>query len=119
MSKYKVEVSINGTYCNGNIEVEASNANDAYDKALAYVGKKLYEAFPSLDIEYNVEVLPKTVVVTDIEWDTDGEDVDLPTEVTLEDIYYDEDVYDDAIEDRLSDEYEFCVKSFKVKEVIS
>jgi len=48
------------------------------------------------------------VEVYDIEWDTDGEEVDLPKTVrlmldTIEDA-------DNVIADKLSDKYEWCVK---------
>ena len=47
--------------------------------------------------------------VTDIEWETDGEDVELPTEVDIE---VDEDYTDDEIADYLSDEYGWLVNGF-------
>lgn len=46
-----------------------------------------------------------------IEWDTDGEDIDLPSEIEIpEDIArdYDEDTDDDTISDYLSDVTGFC-----------
>ena len=46
-----------------------------------------------------------------IEWDTDGEETDLPSEV---DIPWN--VFDDDIDDYLSDEYEFCVSGYEVEE---
>ena len=50
----------------------------------------------------------------DIDWDTDGEDVDLPSEVIVE-IDDDQDiVYDGA--DALSDQYGWCVNSFEIEE---
>ena len=46
----------------------------------------------------------------DISWDTDGEDVDLPTDVTLE---VDEDIdLDTQGADELSDEFGWCVFGF-------
>ena len=49
--------------------------------------------------------------VTNIAWDTDGEDIDLPTEVEVpNDIACDE----DEIADYLSDEYGWCVISFSL-----
>lgn len=50
---------------------------------------------------------------TDIEWDLDDdcEDVELPSEV---DVPYD--VYDDDVDDWLSDVYGFCVKDFNLEE---
>ena len=45
--------------------------------------------------------------VTDIKWVTDGEDVNLPTEVEVPD-----NLDDDAIVDYLSDEYGFLMEGF-------
>ena len=45
--------------------------------------------------------------VTDIKWETDGEVVDLPTEVEVDD-----DLDEDEIADYLSDEYGWLVESF-------
>ena len=50
----------------------------------------------------------KEVLVTDIQWDTDGEDVDLPKEVTVACHSGDE------IADILSDQYGYCVHGFAV-----
>ena len=62
----------------------------------------------------------------DINWDTDGEEVDLPEEVEIqeEDLLYEterpEDVdreeLHDRIADYLSDKYEFCVFDFYVED---
>ena len=55
----------------------------------------------------------KTIRVTDIEWDTDGEnpeDLDLPSEVAIND-----DIDEDEIADWLSDNYGWCVLSFNVE----
>ena len=54
---YKFAVSLCGGQCGGNIEVEAYNENSAYEKAMDHVVGKLVEAFPNLDIEYDVECL--------------------------------------------------------------
>lgn len=45
-----------GGYCGGYIHVNADDEDDAYDKAIEYVGPRLYKAFPELDIEYSVEL---------------------------------------------------------------
>ena len=45
--------------------------------------------------------------VNDIKWETDGEVVDLPTEVEVDD-----DLDEDEIADYLSDEYGWLVESF-------
>ena len=47
--------------------------------------------------------------VSDIEWVTDGEDVDLPTEVEVED-----EMSVDEIADYLSDTYGFLVDGFSL-----
>ena len=49
------------------------------------------------------------VEISDIEWDTDGEDVELPRSVRLM-MNYSENV-EDTLADRLSDEYGWCVRS--------
>lgn len=46
--------------------------------------------------------------VTDIIWETDGEVVDLPSEVEIDD----DDVLEDEIADYLSDTYGWLVESF-------
>lgn len=52
-----------------------------------------------------------SVEITNIEWETDGEDVDLPTAVTL-------DINDPTIDiaDALSDEYGFLVKNYCIED---
>jgi hypothetical protein len=55
MKEYKFAVSLCGGWCNGHIEIKENNENDAYEKAMDHVVGKLVEAFPDLDIEYNVE----------------------------------------------------------------
>ena len=45
--------------------------------------------------------------ITDIKWETDGEVVDLPNEVEVDD-----DMYDDEIADYLSDTYGWLVEGF-------
>ena len=57
----------------------------------------------------------RTVNFYNIDWDTDGEEIDLPTDVILT---VDEDV-EVSLEgaDLLSDEYGFCVNSFNFQEL--
>lgn len=44
-------------------------------------------------------------IVTDIEWDTDGEDVDLPSQLTIEIPDNDDDIWEEwDIEDYIGDE---------------
>jgi hypothetical protein len=52
------------------------------------------------------------IKITDIDWDTDGEEVDLPTELVIDPVA--EKIEDPAMEiaDWLSDRYCWCVKSF-------
>lgn len=55
------------------------------------------------------------IIVTNIEWDTDGEDIpELPTEVSLDRWTNDEEEILDCIADILSDLYGFCVCSFEI-----
>lgn len=62
------------------------------------------------DIEQVAEGKDGVMLVSQIEWDTDGfDDAELPTEVEVP-LYLDE--YE--IADWLSDEYGFCVKSFSL-----
>lgn len=56
MKTYKFCVILCGGYCGGYIYVDADDEDDAYDKAIEYVGPRLYKAFPELDIEYSVEL---------------------------------------------------------------
>ena len=55
MKTYEFAVSLCGGWCNGSIKVSAKNEDDAYEKAMDHVVNKLVKAFPTLDIEYNVE----------------------------------------------------------------
>lgn len=48
---------------------------------------------------------------TEIEWDTDEEDAELPDEVFIP-----WNIFDDDIADYLSDEYGFCVRDYNVEE---
>lgn len=55
------------------------------------------------------------IIVTNIEWDTDGEIIlELPTEVSLDKWTDDEEEILDCIADILSDLYGFCVYSFEI-----
>lgn len=49
------------------------------------------------------------MIVYDIKWDTDGEEINLPTEVDFA-----EEIEEDMIADTLSDIYGWCVESFEV-----
>ena len=52
---FNFDVMLCGGYANGSLEIEAQDFDEAYDKAMDMVGNKLADAFPELDIEYNVE----------------------------------------------------------------
>jgi hypothetical protein len=56
----------------------------------------------------------KVTRVYDITWETDGEEIDLPTEVELPRDFGDD---DDAIADFLSDEYGWLVISYERESV--
>jgi hypothetical protein len=57
--------------------------------------------------------MTKIFKITDIDWDTDGEEIDLPTKINgfVVEGYEDCD-WDEVISDKLSDEYGWCVNSF-------
>ena len=55
MKTYKFAVSLCGGWCGGLLKIKAENEDVAYEKAMNYVVNKLVKAFPTLDIEYNVE----------------------------------------------------------------
>ena len=56
MKEYKFVVSLCGGYAGGEISVKAKDEDGAYDKAMALVGEKLTTAFPTLIIDYAVEL---------------------------------------------------------------
>lgn len=51
------------------------------------------------------------IKIYDIEWDTDGEDVDLPSEIIVETDNDDPEYLSDLI----TDEYGFCHKGFRIE----
>ena len=57
MRDYDFEVIIGERKCGGLITIYADDKEDAVDKAIQYVGNKLYESFPELDIEYGVNCI--------------------------------------------------------------
>lgn len=59
MFSFKV-ILCDGKYCKGNISFFAENESIAEDMALKFVGEKLFEAFPTLDIEYSVVLADET-----------------------------------------------------------
>lgn len=58
------------------------------------------------------------IIISDIDWDTDGEDVELPTTVIISNpenfLFDDIDGYPPAIDEYLSDKYGYCLNSFVV-----
>ncbi len=57
----------------------------------------------------------KKIIVTNIEWDTDGEYIpELPTEVSMNKWTDDEEEILDCVADMLSDVYGWCVSSFEI-----
>ena len=52
---FNFDVMLCGGYANGSLKVEAKDLDEAYDKAIDMIGNKLADAFPELDIEYDVE----------------------------------------------------------------
>ena len=75
------------------------------DTARALLNEGFTVALPSKELKDMVAPLHRVFC---IDWDTDGEDVDLPSEVELP-----ANVPDEEIADTLSDMFGFCVKSFK------
>jgi len=61
--------------------------------------------------------MTKRYKITDIDWDTDGEEVDLPAVVVVEKDIGRDDVVDDILADYLSDTYGFCTYGFSFDEV--
>jgi len=62
----------------------------------------------------------RVFLITDIDWDTDGEEVDLPEEITVnvsEDEELEEDEIEEYISDKISDKTGFCHFGFNYKEV--
>lgn len=55
--KYSFNVFICDGLCNGTIEIAGANENDAYDNAMTFVAQTLATAFPTLGIDYHVELV--------------------------------------------------------------
>lgn len=72
-------------------------------------------------LEEGRRIIESKLIVTNIKWDTDGEDIDLPKEMEVELPEYidetDEDEVDEYISDYISDETGFCHYGFDIKEV--
>ena len=72
-------------------------------------------------LEEGRRIIESKLIVTNIKWDTDGEDIDLPKEMEVELPEYidetDEDEVDEYVSDYISDETGFCHYGFDIKEV--
>ena len=88
-----------------------NNQMQEYDDEDKWVVEASDEELANVLRERGYQVLPKRVA-KDIVWDTDGEEVELPTEVLIP---YDVPVDNEA--DYLSDTYGWCVISYSLKEV--
>ena len=51
---FNFDVMLCGGWAGGHLEIEAEDYDVAYEKAMDHVSQKLVEAFPELEIEYNV-----------------------------------------------------------------
>ena len=91
--EYLFEVSINGSKCGGTISVEAYDSDTAYQKAPDQVAEALYKALPTLDIEYDIELVqeegyPKYRVAYMMQRSSSAEDVvDFENYVSAVDLY--------------------------------
>lgn len=91
--EYLFEVSINGSKCGGTISVEAYDSDTAYQKAQNQVAEALYKALPTLDIEYDIELVqeegyPKYRVAYMMQRSSSAEDVvDFENYVSAVDLY--------------------------------
>ena len=56
MNKYEFAVSICGGWTGGKLVIGAKDEDEAYEEVMELVGTRLYEAFPELDIEYDVSL---------------------------------------------------------------
>lgn len=55
MKVYRFAVSLCNGWCDGLLNIKAKNEDDAYKRAMNYVGNKLTKTFPTLGIDYNIE----------------------------------------------------------------
>jgi len=92
-------------------DIRKNNYEEFTDNDKNYL--KMIKQTQGRDINYDIQswnVDDSSILVSDIVWDTDGEDaedLELPTQVEVP-LCVDE----DDIADYLSDRYEYCVKSF-------
>ena len=55
MKEYKFLVGLCGGWCDGTLTIKANNDDEAYNNACDTVVKRLVDAFPELEIDYDVE----------------------------------------------------------------
>ena len=55
MNTYKFCVELCGGSCEGHLVIEGDDAEDAYNKAMSYVGEQLSKSFPELIIDYYID----------------------------------------------------------------
>ena len=83
---------------------------DALSRVPEGSAEDLASELTGLSIDSIWELSGKEYIVTDIEWETDGEDVSLPTACIIK--AHDE----DEVTDRLSDKYGWLIRKLDVKE---
>lgn len=54
---YQFYVNLCGGTCGGTLTVKAKDEDEAYEKAMDLVDKRLVKAFPELEIDYDVEIV--------------------------------------------------------------
>lgn len=93
-----------------NCDIMDSFLKDDISKAdLENLKNAIYDEYiVNEDLDDEKEPTKVTVKVSDVEWDTDDEEVDLPKEFTLTVDHYDDTDLDDEVSDAISDEYGFC-----------
>lgn len=101
------------------LELEYEDGETCWAANLEAERERTEEAICLLE-ENEIENI-EAIIVSNIKWDTDGEDADLPKKViinvTINNVNLLEDIngYADNISGYLSDTYGFCHKGFKVK----
>lgn len=63
-NEYRFAVSLCGGWTGGHILIKAKDEEEAYGKAMDFVYKKLNTAFPTLEVDYDVELENPDVYVT-------------------------------------------------------
>ena len=93
-----------------NCDIMDSFLKDDISKAdLENLKNAIYDEYNvNEDLDDEKEPTKVTVKVSNVEWDTDDEEVDLPKEFTLTVDHYEDTDLDDEVSDAISDEYGFC-----------